>query len=338
MKLKLLIAAIFLAIFSCQSYDQQKEDFYLPFGLKQFTTTPQIAQFHSDSSYTLVGKQGTHIFIPSQSFEYENGTPVNGDIYFQLKEAYSKSEMIFNGLTTMSDRLLLESFGMIHLSATDLKGQEVKLKDDKRIKISFSEVTLSAGPQLFNGNELGTRINWKLASKDTITLTSDVIIPLEYGEDLVIVTKISIVGGDTIFQSESMPEQLSDSAAPSLFLNNDSLIFESSQLGWINCDRFLEVLEKTNLIASTKRIYNADAYLVFKNISSIMPVNLYHEGNLHFDNIPKDEEVTLLVIGKDGATNYFFSQELTTGSVEHIDIDLVKTDLETIRKQIIGLN
>ena len=76
---------------------------------------------------------------------------------------------------------------------------------------------------------------------------------------------------------------------------------ELSNLGWINCDRFLEIENKTDLIVNispSEKINTANIYLIFKDINSVMQtyyvVDNENKNNNVFKNIPKGANVRLV--------------------------------------------
>ncbi len=73
----------------------------------------QTFKFELKNDTVISGKEGTKIWITKDLFE--NYT--NGKITFELKEFYSKEDMILNGLSTVTNKdELLESSGMFYIN------------------------------------------------------------------------------------------------------------------------------------------------------------------------------------------------------------------------------
>jgi hypothetical protein len=88
------------------------------------------------SDTTVFGLQGTRLFIEKGTFQFADGTPVTDTIKIKVKEFYRKSDITLADLSTESEGKLLETGGMLNITATS-KGQELEIKGDKRIVIHF---------------------------------------------------------------------------------------------------------------------------------------------------------------------------------------------------------
>ena len=88
------------------------------------------------SDTTVFGQQGTRLFIEKGTFQFADGTPVTDSIKITLKEFYKKSDISLADLSTESNEKLLETGGMLNITATS-NGQEIELKADKRIVLHF---------------------------------------------------------------------------------------------------------------------------------------------------------------------------------------------------------
>lgn len=73
--------------------------------------------------------------------------------------------------------------------------------------------------------------------------------------------------------------------------------FAVTKLGWINCDRFLDMdaSELTNFAVNTTSPNTADVRLIFKDLNSIMQGD-YEDGKIVFANLPKGKAVKLVGI------------------------------------------
>lgn len=122
------------------------------------------------SDTTIFGQQGTRLFIEKETFQFADGTPVTDSIKIELKEFYKKSDIALADLSTESNGKLLETGGMLNITATS-KGQDIEIKSDKRIVVHFPKPKDSYKQMnLFFADENATDssvTNWDI---DTVSL------------------------------------------------------------------------------------------------------------------------------------------------------------------------
>jgi hypothetical protein len=135
----------------------------------------QVFKINVNRDTTIIGTQGTRIFIPKAAFE---GILPNTVIDFNLKEAYRFSDMMRENLSTNSNLGLLQTGGMFYSEAS-YKGTALQLR--KNLKVTFpkdgtdrSKMQLFAGEPDFENNN---QIAWKPmseakdnANKDELTV------------------------------------------------------------------------------------------------------------------------------------------------------------------------
>ncbi len=166
-----LPALFFLLIISAQaqpggqsgqagSSQQQRHNAVAALLLK--TTVPST--FHdvkSTEPVTLSGRQGTIVNIPASAFVNANGIPVTGLVQIEMKEVFTRSEMLLSNLPTISNGKLLESGGVVYLDAKTMDGEEVSVAPGKSISIQFPSGPPAAGMQAFAGNyDAAGNMNW----------------------------------------------------------------------------------------------------------------------------------------------------------------------------------
>jgi hypothetical protein len=92
----------------------------------------------------LLCKEGAALFIPA-------GSLGNGAVKISIREYFRKSDIVMNKLTTTSNNELLQSGGMVHISATQ-NGQPVGLSADKPMRLILPDTSeYMKTMQLFNG-------------------------------------------------------------------------------------------------------------------------------------------------------------------------------------------
>jgi hypothetical protein len=112
---------------------------------------PQEFTIPTNIDTTLLGKQGTRIFIPSHVFVSKTGRSVTGPVKIILEEFYSYDKMIAAGLSTMSNGRQLVSGGMLHIVAM-ADGHELLLKPNMNITVKMPTNNYDGRMQLFTGN------------------------------------------------------------------------------------------------------------------------------------------------------------------------------------------
>ncbi|MCC7302032.1 MAG: hypothetical protein IT233_05270 [Bacteroidia bacterium] len=112
--------------------------------LKSLASEEQVFRITANRDTVLKGKKGTLIYYYGNSLVDENGNAVSGKVWMKLKESTEYSEMMGDGLSTVTDSGLLETRGMFRLGATDGK-QELQLKPG-------ASMTLMVPNTLGNGN------------------------------------------------------------------------------------------------------------------------------------------------------------------------------------------
>jgi len=107
-------------------------------------------------------------------------------------------------------------------------------------------------------------------------------------------------------------------------------IFSSSNLGWINCDRFYRIESpKTDLFIKAGTYPNADVKIVFHSFKGILEGEKTSLGHV-FKGIPPGEKITVLAIAKQKDKNFISLSESTTNSsinelvFEQVTMDVLK--------------
>lgn len=121
-----IIGFILVLIFSCQS---EKQKARIEFPTIDFT-------INTSSDTTIFGAQGTRIFIGANTFQFENGELATDSVRIELKEYYTKADIILAKLSTESNGIMLETGGMLNIQAFS-NDEALEIKSDKRITIHF---------------------------------------------------------------------------------------------------------------------------------------------------------------------------------------------------------
>ena len=161
---------LFLALlFSCSIKDEKSLSRELEV-LSEELNPIQLFEIKPDQDTTLIGLQGTKVFFKSNSLVYENENSVNSSIEVRLKEVYTISEMVLNRLTTTSNGELLQTSGMVNITASSEGRAALKLKSGSELNIRFVKISEAPYMRAFLGAFDSTVINWNL-DKDAISDT-----------------------------------------------------------------------------------------------------------------------------------------------------------------------
>ena len=130
-------------------------------SLKQ---VPQLLFINNNADTIITGEKGTKILIPAHAFQMEDGTPANGDVRVQLKECYSYSDMLAEGLSTHTDTSTLQSAGMINVEVYK-NNEPLQLREGKELPILFNNKETNDDYHLYYGKmREDADITWSLDS------------------------------------------------------------------------------------------------------------------------------------------------------------------------------
>jgi hypothetical protein len=130
-------------------------------------------------------------------------------------------------------------------------------------------------------------------------------------------------------------------AATTVVLKNKEYnnIIKATELGWINCDKFLEFDDTTTLFVSIDNDVPKDALcsLVMKNYNSIIP-GIMEAGKIKISPIPNNEPVTLFVLYHDGDSYYLDMSEFTISKGGKYELNPIKVTKEELEAKLSKLN
>jgi hypothetical protein len=121
----------------------------------------QHLQIDPAKDTVIKGSSGTMIYIAANSLVDDKGKPVLTKVTLALKEHYSIADFISSNLQTIHDNDILQTQGMIYLSATTSDGSALGIDKTKPIRIEFPVKERIDGTKIFTGkrDEAGN-INW----------------------------------------------------------------------------------------------------------------------------------------------------------------------------------
>ncbi|MFT5780091.1 MAG: hypothetical protein ACI837_003052 [Crocinitomicaceae bacterium] len=124
----------------------------------------QVFSFDAKEDTEITCARGTKIILKSNSLVFTDGSAVSGRVDLSVKECYDLSEFIAEGLSTRAGDELLETGGMVHLTATS-DGKEVLIKEGSGYEIQIPKNGEDKKDMtLFYGNDpVDGIIDWTLA-------------------------------------------------------------------------------------------------------------------------------------------------------------------------------
>jgi len=300
--------------------------------LENIDEPSQFYIFGSDSIVTMIGKYGTRFIINPSDLITESGGEINDSIKIELKELTNQYQMAMANAQTVSNNRLLVSGGAYFIEITT-QCEKVKLKPKKKIKIRFP-ILSQENMSLFSGNRdsLG-RIYW---TQEDINLKNerDILKELE----MLQIQLINEMNGEARGPGYGPITKLLKTKMDSLrlIIYSDRLYpeIEFGNLEWINCDRFLEIDNKTDLMINfslSEKIKTANIYLIFRDINSVMQeyyidVNEKKKTNITFQNIPIGANVKLIAYTLKDNKIFTYSSNMTIKQNETLSLPMNETN------------
>ncbi|RZK29417.1 MAG: hypothetical protein EOO63_09115, partial [Hymenobacter sp.] len=133
----------------------------------------QVFWIRPDHDTLLVGAEGTTVWVPAQVFEQQRAPVLSGEVEVRLREFYTLADILLQRLTTTAGPALLETSGMVQLTAT-ANGQACTLKRGSSLEVTFPTRQFQENMQLFNGvSRPNQRLDWQPANKSWAATTRE---------------------------------------------------------------------------------------------------------------------------------------------------------------------
>jgi len=116
-------------------------------------------------------------------------------------------------------------------------------------------------------------------------------------------------------------------------------ITKATNLGWMNCDRFLELPEKqrTNIIVEQKPAANVNISLVFTEFKSMMAANNNTNDTHGFANVGKERKCFVVALKYEDKTSYLSIQKVTISPDMIIKPDYKQYSIADLKKELAKL-
>ena len=309
-------------------------------ALKQFEDPSQKFKVSADKESRVNGKQGTIISINPADLVTENGQPLGKNIDVELKELTNLEQLLRASAQTTSNGQLLVSGGAYYINLTS-DGQQLKLKDGKMLAVEFPKLSNNEMSLFYGQRDSVGQMNWqpaeqKFESKAKQQNTSAKA-DTSAGELSAIINYIESESKRPLTPEEK--KQIEERKKNTSVTEKVYKAIRLSKFGWINCDEFYDITNKTDLLFtfnSNDSIISATIYLVFKDINSLMQSSYFafrgKEFNSGFQEIPLGAKTQLIAFSIKNGKTYTYKSDLTIKANETIQIALKETGQDQIDK------
>ena len=286
----------------------------------------QCFDFNPSLDETIVTASGNTFYFPKNAFTPEEGVTIkNKTINICIWEFASKKSLVYAGLTTEANGKMLETGGSFFIMAT-YNGEKLNLKQGESytVEIPFKK----SHPDMFTyyGNKKDGIINWTV-DKNSAVLVNET----NNFADNEIDNEVEMIESDN---DDEYEETETEKAL-------DFYDMTAGKLGWINCDRFYQVKEKSLLTVRLKSTEDMIVRLVFRDINSVTAAyaNSNHKDQYESSDMPTGEKVLLLAYAVKDENAVFGYKEIVIGenSIEKIALtDLTKKQFTSAVSELLS--
>lgn len=316
---------------------------------------PQKYIASSTEPSTITGNKGTIIHLNPEDLETIDGSKLGSDIEVELMELHDNSSLILNNSPTTSNGKILVTGGAYYINMKS-DGKQLQLKQNTGLDVEFPKITKGEMALFLGERDSLDQVNWiqtndKFVSKNLSTpeepekktkyikKTSnelDAIFGYIDGEDSIVETNEEEVSKEEYEQYLKKKEEIETCIKT----------YEATKVlnfGWINCDRFYNDPREQfpiQLTVNNPDIRSARFYLVFNNINSMMQSSYFNiqKEAVRFENIPENEEVTILAISASGDKPMLYKKKITTGRVNKLEVAFEETTINELKSALNELN
>lgn len=380
LNLLILIFATIISISSCTQESDKKSndktsdkialndfeeiDSFLP----ESTEGTQKFKISSVSVSNVCGLRGTTIKVKPEVLETIDGSKIEGDIELELIEMTSKLDFMKNNVQTVSNGKILVSGGAYYINMT-AGGKQLKIKNNKFLEVEFPKITDDEMELFVGERDSSGNMNWipakekftsKPKSKEKKVVWMEEpekpqVFPAPAKPNKIETTVIK-VQNDSFFVNEKFQDAREvankDEVYKKLkaqydkwYADNKTYIetydaIKISNLGWINCDRFLKDPNppiQVVLNIKDEEIQNARVYAIFEDINSMMQSNYAKKGDkISFNGIPRGKKIRIIALSAKKDKPQLFNKVIDTSTENNLEIKFEETNIQEINS--ISLN
>lgn len=307
--------------------------------LKQFEEPSQIFNVSSEKPSKVEGKLGTIISINPDDLIEIDGNEIGQNIEIELKELTNQEQLLRSNAQTISNGKLLVSGGAYFINMTS-SGKQLKLKENKTFTVEFPKISNEKMTLFYGQRDSLGQMNWIDAQQNfenrpvPTKMEEPTIDEFDDGIDAM----IEYIKEDskrvlTKEEKKALEEyEKQKIAAEKLYK-----AIELNQFGWINCDRFIENENKTNLyytFNSKDSIVSANIFLVFNDINSVMKETYFsfNDKKFHsnFLNIPIGSNTQLIAISVKNDKTYTYKADFVIKDNEKVELVMKESTQEGV--------
>ncbi|MCF8277123.1 MAG: hypothetical protein K9J17_10335 [Flavobacteriales bacterium] len=307
-------------------------DDFLPLPVQTFTINPR-------EDNRLVGNQGTVVNIAAFTLELKNGS-VPSEMTVELKEVYGGGQLIQANLHTASSGRMLQSGGTIHIDA-NTNGKPAQVASGKSLELEFphGDGEPSEAMEVFNGRiDRAGNFDWVQQGKNITVMEMKETFYINGKE----VTGEEYYARMQAWENRKAEREREEAIATQVAANEnamDAYLLKSDQLGWINCDAFYDIEEKTNVIVYVDTTFRPSVRMVFDNINSVMGGSYdQRAGTVTFSGVPVGESVRLVGYSIMDGTAYMANRSVIISNKLKQDLKLVATTKQEMEAELASLN
>lgn len=292
---------------------REKQEFQPVNDLQKFSQVEsQIFELDTVSWQLVKGKLGTEIYFVRDIFNIAE----NQKITLELKEFYDGKELLYNNISTITNKYeLLESSGVIFL---DIKadGESVSLKENQRLQIKFPDNRLSGNDIFYANPDSLNQFKW--------IKEEDLYVGIMNYDQLSQIDMLKPVRMDSLdFYRKAENDSLQENTSDPLII--PPILID--KFGWINIDKLIDPdgIVNFELIVKNDNIYNLSTHIIYKELNSF--ISEYRTiDSLKFKNIPIKNQTQLIIVGKQGEQMFAEKIEIKNTPEQKINVRLKKID------------
>ncbi len=287
---------------------------------------PEVSFVQIEKETDVKTDQGTLVKIPSNCFVHADGSAVTGEVRFEVKEFYNYKDCIQKRLCTISDGKLLESGGMLYLSAAQ-GTEQLQVAPGKNLDVTFASQREEPedGMQIFTGEFKDGKLNWTNPRSGRVITSNPYIYQLDSVKNEVPKNGKQLFS----FMQYEIEANYEPGKPPKYYLITEldsKLVYED----YITADL------KSQLFALLKKRENGYAYSYKKipnpaaKCSMVFPVNRLGWINCdRFYDMPTTQ-LSVAYSGEQPAINLLIIDELNSVLSCHVQIDRQKIIAQNI--------
>ncbi|MFM1999895.1 MAG: hypothetical protein RL204_1842 [Bacteroidota bacterium] len=306
--------------------DESKEKWLL----NNLEETPQV-HFINPKKYNIIeGVEGTLIEFPANLFS--SNSTADEEVRIELKEYYTVSKCIQNGMSTVCGDKLLESGGMIELRAFDQNQQELILNENQSYSISFKDqAEQEKDMQIFYGIAQENGVEW--TTTPIIEKPEFDFFQEYYSKPNLNVKEIEFKSQNTVVKknlNRSLNGKSSEEFEKMRLINSRrkedkkrlNKALNAKQTGFINCDRFQRTQEVTKIFVHFDGYKNGKVSVYLPRLNAVLYGGFDETTSCYaIGPLPIGEEAFLIADLKTSSSIHFFTKKIVVEKSLAMHID-----------------